>query len=386
MYLTKWMTLRQNNINIFDKIIQSDINEMVVYGYGVLGVQAVEELRIAGIKVVSIIDKTAGYNKQLQIQKDCVGLEDKTILISVMTAYEEIYNYLVKNGCKKIISLGEIIDKKYEGLNKYPELYKYKDISKKGDLEVICLGTTSGYYDFKFDEFVENAFNFSLPHQVLQYNYMILKNYHYKLKKGCRVIIALQYIIFLANSLNEPEDKSERYYSILPKDQVENISKVSYEEYMENVLVNSDEKIALKNGLSESELERQSIDNLESWIEQLSIISFEDDKISSTAKGRLNETKKILLDILEYCDIHGFDPVIVITPMNKTFRCKISEKFRNANFYNNLYEVVGDKYKVLDYSEDENYASASLYGGPGVLTESAAKEFTKEVLQRIGII
>ena len=386
VYLTKWLSLKQNDINIFWDLKSAGVDEVVLYGYGMLGIQAVNELENAGINVISVIDKSYGHHKRLKIQRDCVGLEDKVILVSVMTAYEDICDYLKENGCCKIISLGEIIDKKYEGLNKYPEVYKFKDIDKKEELEVICLGTGYGYHDFVFDGLSQNAFNFSLPQQTLKYDYIVLQNYSHKLKKGCKIIVTLQYCILLISSLKEAEEKNERYYSILPKEQVESICDISYDKYKENVVVNSSGEIVLSQPLKNDEMEKQSLEALGNWVKQLSIISYGCGRISDNAKNELNETKKVLSDMLKYCDEQGFEPIIVIVPMSKIMLDKMSEDFKRACFYEPLYEVIGDKYKVIDYSKDDFFTNPKLYGWPGFLTESAAYDFTKDVLSKLGLI
>lgn len=385
IYLSKWLTLKRNDINIFLDMKSRGISEMVVYGYGILGMQAIEELESAGVEIKAIIDKTLRFHNKYNVNKNCGGFENTVILITVMTAYEEIYKSLTENGCTNIISLGEIIEKKYNGLNKYPEIYKYNDIEKKANLEFICLGTGSGYHDIKFDYVTDKAFNFSLPQQTLGYDYLILKNYSHKLKKGCKVLIILQYCIFLASTLKEAEEKNERYYSVLPKEQVEAVSDVSYNEYISNILTTSDKKIALLKAMSEEELERNTIDNLECWIKQLSIISFSSSKMSETARNEIKKTKKILADIIEYCKSEEFEPIIVIPPMNKTLLDKISDEFRNAYFYIPLYEVIDSKCKVMDYSKDNYYINSNMYGAPGFLVESAAKEFTKDILSSLSI-
>lgn len=381
-YMSKWLKIKQNGINIFSGLKDLQTRKVVIYGKGILGELAVSELEELKINIEAIIDKAGGKYGQYKIVSNCEDYKDAAIIITVMTAYEDIYNYLIGCGCEKMISLGEIIEKKYLGLNKYPELNKYKYVSENR-YDVIALGSGYAYYDFDFKDLSVNAFNFALPQQTFKCDYEILKNYTPLLNKGCKVLIALSICSLLADNVEEIENKNDRYYSILPRETVKDMSHISYDEYIENTVINDDKCIELNTVLTDAGIQEENLYLLGSWIEQLSIISFKSEKMCDIAKRSIEKTSEKLKEMIDYCYEHDFDPIIVVTPINELLAKEIFEEFRESHFYSPLNKVVESKVKVLDFIKSGYFKESRYYGAPVFLTKSAAKEFTKEVLSVI---
>ena len=268
----------------------------------------------------------------------------------------------------------------------YPEVYKFNNIEKYNELEVVNTGTGFGYYDFIYDELPVKAFNFSLTQQTLLYDYMILKRYAYKMKKGCKVILTMPYCIFLTYKLKEAEEKKERYYSVLAPEDISNDCKITYEDYLNGLCRDNDEKLEIMTALDDETMELQSINAIETWIKQLSIISFQSGELSEVACSEINKTKKVFREIIEFCKSENFEPIIVIPPMSRVLLDKISDEFRKTHFYEPLEQVVKNEYMILDYTKDVYYTNPHFYGWPGFLIKSTAKEFTRDVLEKIGLL
>ena len=86
-----------------------------------------------------------------------------------------------------------------------------------------------------------------------------------------------------------------------------------------------------------------------------------------------------------YCEEKHFIPVVVVPPMSQTLLDKIGMKFRKLYFYDILYSTVPEYAKILDYSNDSQFCDPRLYGWPGFLTEQAAKKFTRDIFEKVGM-
>lgn len=269
----------------------------------------------------------------------------------------------------------------------YRELMKFKYIEAVKDLQVVNLGTGMGYYDFEYSQFNIKAFNFALPQQNLQFDYMMLKQYSSCMQKGCKVIIVLPYFIFCAHFFDELRTIYERYYLILPKDEVEPFCESTYDGFRRRFKLND-----LQNGLelckplNEMEMEEQSVNAVINWESKLKLTSCMSGELSCHAKNQIIETKKWLHDILRFCSKSEFEPYIVVPPMSRVLLSKIGTEFVQTHFYEPLYDVIGENVVVLDYSTKERFTESCLYGWPGFLIKSAAKNFTADVLSALGVL
>ena len=265
------------------------------------------------------------------------------------------------------------------------ELDKFKSINQINPLELVNLGTGMGYYDFCYSGIPLSAFNFALPQQNLYFDYQLLKKYSCLFKKNCTVCLVLPYCIFCADRLEEALQRYERYYELLPPEAVEPYCSVSYESWLAKDKRETNPMDSLTYALSYEEMRYQSEEAIENWKRQLHIISFDTGEVSPGTKGEIEKSQYWLRNILRYCEKKNFRPVVVVPPMSQTLLDKISMKFRKLNFYDILYSTVPEKVEILDYSENSRFCHPQLYGWPGFLTEQAAREFTRDIVEKTGM-
>lgn len=268
----------------------------------------------------------------------------------------------------------------------YPELLKFQNIHYKNNLQVVNTGTGMGYYDLNYEGMPVRAFNFALPQQNLQFDYKLLKNYQYLLQKNCKILIVLPYCIFCAHFFEELEYIYERYYSILPACEVEPYSRTSFKEYSSKANRGcAGKELELCTPLNELEMEKQAEETISLWKSQLKIVSFLSGKISEHVRREMQETRKWFGKILDFCTANQYEPIIIVPPMSKVLLDKISLEFRETHFYSMIHEMAHDEVMVLDYTEDEKYCNPQLYGWPGFLVKHAAKDFTKDIMIKLGM-
>ncbi len=277
---------------------------------------------------------------------------------------------------------------------RYPEMMKFRKISSVGNLQTANFGTGMGYYDFCYDNLNISAFNFALTTQSLYFDYQLMKCYKSKFTEGCWMLLVLPYCIFCANDLMDFRGLNERYYSILPPEAVEPYCDKSYQSYLKELgeyeackMTENSRKLEMTEPLNEHQMEVQSDDAIKNWIRQLGIVSFQSGEFSERIKMEIQESRKCLLKIFDFCTENGFRPVIVIPPLSETLLARISADWRRTHFYEVLENArKGRNIPVLDYTRERKFCNPLLFGWPGFLIKSAAKEFTTDVLQKVGIL
>lgn len=266
------------------------------------------------------------------------------------------------------------------------ESEKIEAIKQQNNLEIINLGTGMGYYDFHYDDIPLKAFNFSLPQQNLYFDYQLLKEYAHVLNKNCVICLVLPYFIFCADRLEEVMRRYERYYSLLPQKIVEPYCHISYEEWKVKDKEILPEDDSLKYVLKRDVMKIQSEEAIRNWKHQLGILSFSTGEVSSHTRREMERTQKWLKMIFKFCEQEKFYPVVIVPPMSRALLEKISIRFRRLNYYDILEGVVPDTVRILDYSDNDFFCDPELYGWPGFLIEDAAKMFTVNVIDQLGLL
>ncbi len=272
----------------------------------------------------------------------------------------------------------------------YPELRKYESIERVRELSIANFGTGMGYYDFCYDGMPVSAFNFALTTQELEFDYKLMRHYREKFTKGCKMLIVLPYCIFCADDIPEFRGVNERYYSILSKDDVAPRCNSTCAEYALKLAKQTEEERAqcLESTvpLTEKQMETQTYNAIQNWLSQLHIISFHSGELSQEVRQGIQVSQQWLDKIFAFCQSEELDPVVVVPPLSRSLLAEIGQPFRDSHFYGPLREVIRDRrIPVLDYTKEPRFCNPALYGWPGFLVKPAAREFTKDVLKRIGV-
>lgn len=108
--LRDWILLKQKGVKLEKWLIQNDIKQIAIYGYGILGKVLLSELKDSSIEVISIIEKnyTRIYADVPVVSIDDVPQVD-AVIVSVVNYYDEIENDLLLRCKCAIISLEDVI-------------------------------------------------------------------------------------------------------------------------------------------------------------------------------------------------------------------------------------------------------------------------------------
>lgn len=110
-----WIRCMQKGRSPIDRLREKKIEQIIVYGITELGEFLIEEARIKKYKVLAITDRAVrggGYEYQgiAMLKREDIGeYKDEVIVVTSMTFWEEIRDGLYAEGCKRVISLRELL-------------------------------------------------------------------------------------------------------------------------------------------------------------------------------------------------------------------------------------------------------------------------------------
>lgn len=108
----KWLEIRQRSHNISEYFKEHNLQQIAIYGMGILGCRLYDELEDSGIQVKNMIDKSPnGMDKiftfsLLNEEKLFVDM----IVVTVISSEEQIISEIKSYGYKNVIGLSEIIN------------------------------------------------------------------------------------------------------------------------------------------------------------------------------------------------------------------------------------------------------------------------------------
>lgn len=110
-----WIRCMQRGRSPIDRLREKEIEQIIVYGITELGELLVEEAYQKKYKVAAITDRAVregGYEYQgipVIRRKDIEKYRDEVIVVTSMAFWEEIKDELYLEGCRRVISLRELL-------------------------------------------------------------------------------------------------------------------------------------------------------------------------------------------------------------------------------------------------------------------------------------
>lgn len=110
-----WIKCAQKGKSPIDRLRESGIDEVIVYGVAELGKLFIDEAKQREYKILGITDReicSGGYKYQdipLLKRNDMKKYGEYTVVITAMTFWKEIRNELMMDGVKNIVTLRELL-------------------------------------------------------------------------------------------------------------------------------------------------------------------------------------------------------------------------------------------------------------------------------------
>lgn len=110
-----WIECLQKGRSPIERLRKEEIEQIIVYGITELGKFLVEEARLKEYRILAITDRAVregGYEYQgipVIRRNDIAKHKEEVIVVTSVTFWEEIRDELRAEGCKRVISLRELL-------------------------------------------------------------------------------------------------------------------------------------------------------------------------------------------------------------------------------------------------------------------------------------
>ena len=287
--------------------------------------------------------------------------------------------------------------------NQYMDVLKFKNRSEDGEkLQIVNVGSNHPKFGFDYTGLDVKGENWAVGPQTFEYDFAILRKNAPYLALGAVVVvpICLQNF-FLYRQKNRAVHA--KYYAVLePKDIVgynikEKISNylfplLFHPKYVRYILKDIPKDIRLEllsNPFhSESELIKDASFWINCWNKEFGI-NIPSLEISEENKRDIQQNIRLLKEMIEYCNQHGFKPVIAILPVTDYLSSRFSEDYLQTHVLRYIKESVIGETPVMNYLEDSRFTDASLYINSFFFNQNGRRAFTKQFvsdLQTKGIL
>lgn len=290
----------------------------------------------------------------------------------------------------------------YKKTNNYKARYQEIEKFQKGvpnDLEIGCFGSSYARFDFDFSDFAINGFNFGIFPQPLHYDYILLKHYIQKFKKGAYVIFTFPALVFALDTY-ENDVSNYKYYKFLKKNEILNYSwktKIFEVEFPlfkhpEKIskIWNDDDRIFNKilwttseNLYENSQARDAAKERADGWCLQFGLENLKDVDVSQKVLTAFNKNIKIVDSMIQLCKNNELQPVLLIPPVADTLRELFSKEFLKRFVYDNLNKVKKEDAIILDCFENKQFGNYKLYSNSDFMNKVGRKEFTQYILGKL---
>ena len=298
-------------------------------------------------------------------------------IICAVAVLIEIANYKYING--------------YYYKDVYGEVQKFNNVPNH--ITFANFGTSHGLAAFRYDKNDKSSFNFALSGEDIYHDFQTLKQFSGHLDKGCIVSIPVSYFSFC---LPDDEPSQKRYYTYLDK---EYLIDFSYEtlinskyvpvlrsiEYLFKDII-GDQEINMENFMDDPAETTKSNTGQISPLIKVSAATVDTPVADNSAKiqtlnqhavtraeswrsGRMvlgqkymENNTKLLVDMVEYCKEHDFQPVLLTIPVYHSLTEAFTQEELDKYYFSNIENVVkATGITYIDYSNDDRFVNTPLY-------------------------
>lgn len=275
---------------------------------------------------------------------------------------------------------------------------KFKELPS--EIEIAVLGTTQGHFAFDFSGMKINGANLCMTLNGLDYQKSFLMKYQSKIKKEAKILLTLEYPIFLCaeavEGLHELNVQYARcilgYHPYLSVDEEQEYYRNPYQ-YITSPMF-TDLKRAMQRNRAASHMRTYEIDRevqelvhngWEKATYPVKIFDYSKFKFAEERKEKISFTKEKVMEVEKYCRENGWELILIGLPYSENLSDRIPDDFINDNFYEPIEEIVDETgIRFLDYSKDEEFSSIHNYFNTWFLNDVGRKKFAMRVVEDCG--
>lgn len=257
--------------------------------------------------------------------------------------------------------------------NIFEAIYKYSDKYKNGlggadrllhvpnNIAICNIGSGPGLYAISYENCDKKGFNFSTAPQNYKYGFRILKRFRDKIQKNAIVIIVIMAPLSFANNNDYlRKDYSDKYYGILPKEDIDGYSLKRLMIVLHPLLCKCIRKgigifKKVDDNKGDNSIRQNEPDVVKTWKREFELSDLKNANQFCEHKHAFEEKIRILQDGIQFCYENSWRPVLVIPPIPNGTKKYISPEFMNKFVYENVNQLLenNEKLKLLDYFNEE---------------------------------
>lgn len=278
--------------------------------------------------------------------------------------------------------------------NQFVDVRKYWDMSTfPKDLQVVNLGSNHPKFGFDYSETGLNAMNCAVGPQTLEYDFAILRKITPNLASGAIVIIPICLLEFF---LYRQKSRSvhAKYYTFLSREDIVDYSKLEQIRLLKYPLifnprllrfvirdVPKDTRLELtENPMKDTVALNKDADNwINCWNREFDI-SLPNPKLSKENESDISQNICILREMLEYCKLHNFKPIITILPVTKYLSSRFTDDFIHEHILRYIDAANSVNAPVLIFLKDERFTAPELYINSFFMNRRGRRLFSHEFL------
>lgn len=292
------------------------------------------------------------------------------ILIILIIVGYEVLELLFRNSSRYKASLGGA-----ERFRKVPR-----------NIEICNIGSGPGLYAISYEGYKGRGFNFSTAPQNYKYGFRLLKHFRDKIKENAIIVIIIMCpLSFGNNSDYKRKDYSDKFYGVLPKEDIDGYSINRWWIVKHPLFVKCFSKA--KNYIKKRK--QVEVDNSEpqvvkTWKREFDLLDLFDATQADAHREAFEEKINIIESGIQFCKSNGWHPIFVLPPVPQYTRAFIGTKFIDEFVYKNL-AILQNEFsdiKTLDYFADERFGD-DCFMNDIFVNEKGQKLFSKILLEDI---
>lgn len=278
--------------------------------------------------------------------------------------------------------------------NQFIDINKFRKLSKLPDhsLDLVTLGSNAPKFAFDFSEIKDlKCANWCVGPETFEYDAVLLKKFHRKLKLGATVVWTVcPGNFFLYKFLNK--NNIVKYYRILSSEEFPEYNKAQkirdydypllfYPKQIKRLIrdIKKDNRLQLNhNLLDKNEIQKDA----EWWIRKCWNPEFGIDieymqPLSDMNQKSIMENIKIVRQVAEYCKEHRLKLTLVYLPLTKELSDLFPDSYVNEFMKDCSKEAIkGFDVSIVDYMRDTRFQNYEYYINSFFMNRKGAKLFT----------
>jgi hypothetical protein len=259
-------------------------------------------------------------------------------------------------------------------------------------LEVVNVGSSQPVFAFDYAESGMKGMNWAIRPQTFEFDLLILKQYHSCLQKNAFMLIPVCPFSFFAHSCF---DKT-KYYSINTPIGLFNLSfldrikrrypaiaaGVNLKRIIRDIPPDNSLKIEY-NPLTDAEMELDAQRWIDVWLRKFSLKSIDNIVVSVKHKNDIQANITILREMIDFCLMHNYRPIVIIMPVSEELTNLIPLPFVKKYILENIRQANSAGIPVFNYWGEKQFTNSVFFLNALLFNMKGRKKFTKTTLVKL---